>query len=103
MFSFFRGDGRWEGFRDGRREGGRQEELGRTRRELTLFCVFVLGLAASLNTLRPKGLTQIGMTSNGIALHRKLPEMVENGLTHLNISFVLSPSSSLVPSLSTFL
>ena len=42
--------------------------------------------AASLNTLRSKGLTQIGMTSNGIALHRKLPEMVSNGLTHLNLS-----------------
>ena len=25
------------------------------------------------------------MTSNGLALHRKLPELVENGLTHLNL------------------
>lgn len=26
------------------------------------------------------------MTSNGIALHRKLPTLVDNGLTHLNLS-----------------
>lgn len=62
---------------------------------VSLSVSFQLDASASLNTLRPKGLTQIGMTSNGIALHRKLPEMVENGLTHLNISFVLFPSSRL--------
>lgn len=28
------------------------------------------------------------MTSNGIALHRKLPTLVENGLTHLNLRSV---------------
>lgn len=26
------------------------------------------------------------MTTNGIALHRRLPQLVENGLTHLNLS-----------------
>ena len=32
------------------------------------------------------GLDSLGMTSNGIALSRKLPALVEAGLTHLNIS-----------------
>lgn len=32
------------------------------------------------------GLKQIGITSNGISLARKLPSLVSNGLTHLNIS-----------------
>ncbi|KAF7311128.1 Elp3 domain-containing protein [Mycena chlorophos] len=41
---------------------------------------------AGLNDLRADGLKSIGMTSNGIALHRKLPEFVRNGLTHLNLS-----------------
>nr|GAT57470.1 predicted protein [Mycena chlorophos] len=41
---------------------------------------------AGLNDLRAHGLKSIGMTSNGIALHRKLPEFVRNGLTHLNLS-----------------
>lgn len=31
-------------------------------------------------------LTSLGMTSNGIALKRKLPALVDAGLTHLNIS-----------------
>ncbi|KAI0094457.1 molybdenum cofactor biosynthesis prote [Irpex rosettiformis] len=43
-------------------------------------------LIARLNALRPHGLQAIGMTTNGIALHRRLPELVQNGLTHLNIS-----------------
>ena len=38
-----------------------------------------------LNGLRQHGLRSIGMTSNGIALHRTLPRLVENGLTHLNL------------------
>ena len=38
-----------------------------------------------LNGLRQYGLRSIGMTSNGIALHRMLPRLVENGLTHLNL------------------
>ena len=33
-----------------------------------------------------KGIESIGMTSNGIALGRKLKELVESGLTGLNIS-----------------
>lgn len=32
------------------------------------------------------GLSSLGMTSNGIALKRKLPDLVAAGLTHLNIS-----------------
>ena len=38
-----------------------------------------------LNELRQYGLRSIGMTSNGIALRRMLPRLVENGLTHLNL------------------
>ena len=40
---------------------------------------------ASLNSLRQYGLQAIAMTSNGLALHRKLPELVDNGLSHLNL------------------
>ncbi|KAJ7597402.1 molybdenum cofactor biosynthesis prote [Mycena floridula] len=43
-------------------------------------------LIASLNDLRQYGLRAIGMTTNGLALHRRLPEFVANGLSHLNIS-----------------
>ncbi|KAE8269484.1 hypothetical protein A4X09_0g2858 [Tilletia walkeri] len=43
-------------------------------------------IVESLNELRPLGLRQIGMTSNGISLHRKLPSLVSSGLTHLNLS-----------------
>ncbi|OJA07634.1 hypothetical protein AZE42_01106 [Rhizopogon vesiculosus] len=39
-----------------------------------------------LNELRPLGLESIGMTTNGLALHRRLNSYVENGLTHLNLS-----------------
>ncbi|KAJ4002272.1 molybdenum cofactor biosynthesis prote [Lentinula boryana] len=42
--------------------------------------------AGGLNDLRPYGLQSIAMTSNGLALHRRLPEFVDNGLTHLNLS-----------------
>lgn len=34
------------------------------------------------------------MTTNGIALHRKLPALVANGLTHLNIRFAPHPVAS---------
>jgi cyclic pyranopterin phosphate synthase len=37
------------------------------------------------NTLRPMGLKTLAMTSNGVALRRKLPELVKGGLTHLNL------------------
>ncbi|KAI0778709.1 molybdenum cofactor biosynthesis prote [Trametes elegans] len=43
-------------------------------------------VAGRLQELRKYGLQSIGMTTNGIALHRKLPALVQNGLTHLNIS-----------------
>ncbi|KAJ4478007.1 hypothetical protein C8R41DRAFT_897143 [Lentinula lateritia] len=46
----------------------------------------VVGIVAGLNELRPYGLRSIALTSNGLALHRRLPELVENGLTHLNLS-----------------
>ncbi|KAF8846119.1 molybdenum cofactor biosynthesis prote [Paxillus ammoniavirescens] len=39
-----------------------------------------------LNELRLHGLDSIGMTSNGLALHRRLSNLVNNGLTHLNLS-----------------
>ncbi|KAF7347601.1 Elp3 domain-containing protein [Mycena venus] len=43
-------------------------------------------IIAGLNELRPYGLKSIGMTSNGLSLHRRLPEFIQNGLTHLNLS-----------------
>ncbi|KAF9270704.1 molybdenum cofactor biosynthesis prote [Marasmius fiardii PR-910] len=46
----------------------------------------VLDIIAGLNKLRQFGLTSIAMTSNGIALHRRLPDFIDNGLTHLNLS-----------------
>ena len=45
----------------------------------------VIHATGRLNELRPHGLKSIGMTSNGLALHRRLPDFVENGLTHLNL------------------
>jgi len=44
-------------------------------------------IVGSLNELRQYGLKSIGMTSNGLALHRKLPQLIENGLTHLNLRY----------------
>ncbi|KAG9042442.1 hypothetical protein FS837_010876 [Tulasnella sp. UAMH 9824] len=53
----------------------------------------ILDIVKRLNQLRPMGLHSIGMTSNGLALHRKLPGLVNNGLTHLNLSLdTLDPS-----------
>ncbi|KAJ7459178.1 molybdenum cofactor biosynthesis prote [Mycena galericulata] len=43
-------------------------------------------IIAGLNELRPYGLQSIAMTSNGLSLHRRLPEFVQNGLSHLNLS-----------------
>mmetsp|Transcript_15484 Transcript_15484/g.39968 ORF Transcript_15484/g.39968 Transcript_15484/m.39968 type:complete len:404 (-) Transcript_15484:351-1562(-) len=43
-------------------------------------------IVSALNELRPMGLRQIAMTSNGIALPRKLPKLVSNGLDRLNLS-----------------
>lgn len=49
-----------------------------------MILIFIEGL----NDLRPLGLRAIGMTTNGIALHRKLPTFIRNGLTHLNLRYV---------------
>ncbi|KZW00578.1 molybdenum cofactor biosynthesis prote [Exidia glandulosa HHB12029] len=38
-----------------------------------------------LGDLRPLGLKTVAMTSNGISLHRRLPDLAANGLTHLNL------------------
>ncbi|KAH9858326.1 molybdenum cofactor biosynthesis prote [Lenzites betulinus] len=46
----------------------------------------IVDIVGRLHELRKYGLQSIGMTSNGISLHRKLPALVENGLTHLNLS-----------------
>ncbi|KAI0800749.1 molybdenum cofactor biosynthesis prote, partial [Fomes fomentarius] len=46
----------------------------------------IVEIVGRLNALRKYGLQSIGITSNGIALHRKLPALIQNGLTHLNIS-----------------
>lgn len=43
-------------------------------------------LIKRLDSLRSLGLTSIAMTSNGLALHRRLPELIESGLNHLNLS-----------------
>ncbi|KAJ1030537.1 hypothetical protein NDA16_001446 [Ustilago loliicola] len=44
-------------------------------------------IVSSLNSLKQYGLEQIGITTNGIALgRRKLDTLVQNGLTHLNLS-----------------
>ncbi|KAJ1922985.1 hypothetical protein IWQ60_006159 [Tieghemiomyces parasiticus] len=43
-------------------------------------------LVAQLNLLRPLGLRSISVTTNGIALKRKLPELVANGLDGINFS-----------------
>lgn len=46
----------------------------------------ILDLVARLGQLRRYGLKELAMTSNGIALKRKLPNLVKAGLTHLNLS-----------------
>ncbi|KAG6380949.1 hypothetical protein JVT61DRAFT_5342 [Boletus reticuloceps] len=43
-------------------------------------------IIARLDELRPFGLDSIAMTSNGLTLHRRLPDLVRKGLTHLNLS-----------------
>ncbi|KDN53396.1 molybdenum cofactor biosynthesis prote [Tilletiaria anomala UBC 951] len=43
-------------------------------------------IIGSLNELRSMGLRSIGMTSNGLALARRLPRLVDQGLSHLNLS-----------------
>lgn len=46
----------------------------------------IIDLLKELNGLKSIGLKSIAMTSNGLALHRRLPQMIENGLSHLNLS-----------------
>jgi cyclic pyranopterin phosphate synthase len=40
----------------------------------------------SIGSLRPHGLKELAITTNGISLHRKLDSMVESGLTAVNLS-----------------
>lgn len=46
----------------------------------------IIELVQQLGQLKQQGLQSIAMTSNGIALKRKLPALVEGGLDTLNIS-----------------
>ena len=46
----------------------------------------IVELCAELGKLRSIGLKELAMTSNGVSLARKLPKLVENGLTGLNLS-----------------
>ncbi|KAK8140531.1 hypothetical protein PG984_000597 [Apiospora sp. TS-2023a] len=46
----------------------------------------ILPLMQQLGNLRPYGLRELCLTTNGIALHRKLEGMVESGLTGVNLS-----------------
>ncbi|KAI2637298.1 molybdenum cofactor biosynthesis protein 1 B [Xylaria nigripes] len=46
----------------------------------------ILPLMRQIGALRPQGLRELCLTSNGLALHRKLEGMVEAGLTGLNLS-----------------
>ncbi|KAF5352741.1 hypothetical protein D9756_005916 [Leucocoprinus leucothites] len=46
----------------------------------------IMELMGDFNQLRQHGLKSLAMTTNGIALHRRLPGLVDNGLTHLNLS-----------------
>ncbi|KAK7988598.1 hypothetical protein PG989_008913 [Apiospora arundinis] len=46
----------------------------------------ILSLMQQLGSLRPYGLRELCLTTNGLALHRKLDNMVEAGLTGVNLS-----------------
>ncbi|CAJ0827413.1 8063_t:CDS:2 [Entrophospora sp. SA101] len=46
----------------------------------------IVELVGELGRLKSHGLQTIAMTSNGIALKRKLPKLVDNGLNLLNLS-----------------
>lgn len=46
----------------------------------------IIEIVARLNELKSLGLEKIGMTTNGIALKRKLPHLIDAGLDSLNIS-----------------
>lgn len=46
----------------------------------------ILPLMQQLGALRPHGLRELCITTNGVALHRKLDAMVDAGLTGVNLS-----------------
>lgn len=46
----------------------------------------IVPLMQQIGTLRPKGLKELCITTNGISLHRKLDSMIESGLTGVNLS-----------------
>ncbi|KAI0480703.1 hypothetical protein GGR56DRAFT_627199 [Xylariaceae sp. FL0804] len=46
----------------------------------------ILPLMQQIGALRPHGLRELCLTTNGLALHRKLEDMVEAGLTGVNLS-----------------
>ncbi|KAI1276523.1 molybdenum cofactor biosynthesis protein 1 B [Xylaria sp. FL0933] len=46
----------------------------------------ILPLMRQIGALRPQGLRELCLTTNGLALHRKLESMVEAGLTGVNLS-----------------
>lgn len=46
----------------------------------------ILSLMQQIGALRPQGLKELCLTTNGISLHRKLDNMVEAGLTGVNLS-----------------
>jgi len=46
----------------------------------------IVPLMQQIGSLRPAGLRELALTTNGISLHRKLDAMVEAGLTGVNLS-----------------
>lgn len=46
----------------------------------------IIPLMQAIGNLRSKGLREICLTTNGVALHRKLDSMIEAGLTGINLS-----------------
>lgn len=46
----------------------------------------ILPLMHQIGSLRPQGLRELCLTTNGLSLHRKLDSMVEAGLTGINLS-----------------
>lgn len=46
----------------------------------------IMSLMQQLGSLRPHGLRELCITTNGVALHRKLEAMVDAGLTGVNLS-----------------
>jgi len=46
----------------------------------------IVPLMRTIGSLRSKGLRELALTTNGISLHRKLDDMVEAGLTGVNLS-----------------